>query len=124
MECQACERGLICRTYLGMLKYLIIDIFSFFPVLDPIFVCYLAHFKCYPNQMWLPKWFPVVTVWLYVFSVRSLHQLLQQSLCRQEQKGRVKLTRFIHNFPIVSCALLFKHSSRHPYVNLKILTVC
>ena len=94
--------GSICR---GMLEYLLIDLFPFFLVLDPIFVCYLAHFQCYPIELWISKWFPMVTIWLYVFSVRSLHQLLQQSLCRQEQERRVKLRLFIHSFPLVSCVL-------------------
>lgn len=98
----------ICRGHVEIPNH---RYFSFFPLLDPIFVCYLAHFQCYPNQMWLPRWFPMVTIWLYVFSVRSLHQLLQQSLCREEQKGRVKLTRFIHNFPLVRCALCYLNIS-------------
>ena len=95
---------LVCRGHVEIPNH---RYFSFFPVLDPIFVRYLAHFQCYPIEMWISKWFPLVTIWLYVFSVRSLHQLLQQSLCRQEQERRVKLRLFIHSFPLVSCVLCY-----------------
>lgn len=55
---------------------------------------YLAHFQCYPNQLWIPQWFLVAAIWLHVFSVRFLRQLLQQSISREEQ-GTVKLRVYI-----------------------------